>query len=53
MIVPCGIADRGVTSLGRVLGREVTVADVRPAVEQALRSVFAHDGKPEPQFPIS
>lgn len=36
-IVPCGIADAGVTSLSAELGREVTVAEVVPLVEAALR----------------
>ena len=35
-IVPCGIADAGVTSLSRELGRDVTVAEVRPLVERSL-----------------
>jgi lipoyl(octanoyl) transferase len=35
-IVPCGIADAGVTSLARELGRDVTVDDVLPAVERHL-----------------
>jgi lipoyl(octanoyl) transferase len=35
-IVPCGIADAGVTSLTAELGREVTVADALPAVEARL-----------------
>ena len=34
--VPCGIADAGVTSLSRELGRDVTVADVLPSVERHL-----------------
>ena len=34
--VPCGIADAGVTTLSRELGRRVTVADVLPAVERHL-----------------
>src|SRR4029453_7615592 len=33
-IVPCGIRDAGVTSLSRELGRDVTVAEVLPLVEQ-------------------
>lgn len=42
-IVPCGIADAGVTSLTAELGREVTVADV---LEQATSDmVEALDGK--------
>ncbi|TXR52817.1 lipoyl(octanoyl) transferase LipB [Quadrisphaera setariae] len=33
-IVPCGIADAGVTTLSAELGREVTVAEVLPLVER-------------------
>jgi lipoyl(octanoyl) transferase len=40
LIVPCGIADRGVTSLKRVLGRTVAMADVEQAVIEAFASVF-------------
>jgi lipoyl(octanoyl) transferase len=35
-IVPCGIADAGVTSLSRELGREVAVADALTLVEAGL-----------------
>ena len=35
-IVPCGIADAGVTSLTRELGRDVTVPDILPHVTSAL-----------------
>jgi lipoyl(octanoyl) transferase len=35
-IVPCGIADAGVTSLSAELGRDVSVAEVRPVVERHL-----------------
>ncbi len=35
LIVPCGIADRGVTSLERLLGRPVSMAEVEDAVEGA------------------
>ncbi len=35
-IVPCGIADAGVTSLTAELGRPVTVAEVLPVVEKHL-----------------
>lgn len=35
-IVPCGIADAGVTSLTAELGRRVTVAEVIPVVEKHL-----------------
>lgn len=39
-IVPCGITDAGVTSLSAEAGRPVTVADVLPVVESALRRVL-------------
>ncbi|TQF73542.1 lipoyl(octanoyl) transferase LipB [Rhodococcus spelaei] len=39
-IIPCGIADAGVTSLTRELGREVTVAEVTPAVITAITAAF-------------
>ncbi|MFI9505468.1 lipoyl(octanoyl) transferase LipB [Nocardia sp. NPDC052566] len=35
-IVPCGIRDAGVTTLSRELGREVTVAEVKPLVTDAI-----------------
>ncbi|HEY8301501.1 MAG TPA: lipoyl(octanoyl) transferase LipB [Jatrophihabitans sp.] len=34
--VPCGIADAGVTSLSKELGRDVPVADVLPVVERHI-----------------
>lgn len=40
LIVPCGIADRGVTSLSRLTGRIVTMAEAEDAVERAFRTVF-------------
>jgi lipoyl(octanoyl) transferase len=41
-IVPCGIADAGVSSLSRELGKIVTVADALPVVERcALRTLSA------------
>jgi lipoyl(octanoyl) transferase len=39
-IVPCGIADAGVTSLSAELGRDVPVAEVIDAVEAAVRRVL-------------
>jgi lipoyl(octanoyl) transferase len=39
-IVPCGIADAGVTSLSAELGRRVTVADVLPVVERYLPTLL-------------
>jgi lipoyl(octanoyl) transferase len=39
-IIPCGIADAGVTSLTRELGREVTVAETIPVVERHLPALL-------------
>jgi lipoyl(octanoyl) transferase len=39
--VPCGIADAGVTSLTAELGRDVTVAEVRPSVRRHLADLLA------------
>jgi lipoyl(octanoyl) transferase len=41
LIVPCGIADRGVTSLARLTGKPVPMADVEDAVVAAMARVFA------------
>jgi len=40
LIVPCGITDRGVTSLERLVGRELPMADVEDAVVSAFGQVF-------------
>ena len=39
-IVPCGIADAGVTSLSRELDRQIGVTDVIDLVEEQLRAEF-------------
>jgi lipoyl(octanoyl) transferase len=39
-IVPCGIADAGVTSLSRELGRDVSVEQVLPVVERHLPALL-------------
>jgi lipoyl(octanoyl) transferase len=41
-IVPCGIADAGVSSLSRELGREVTVAEALPVIEAWLPDLVAN-----------
>ena len=40
VIVPCGIADAGVTSLSRELGRDVSVGEVLPYAEKHLSDVL-------------
>jgi len=40
-IVPCGIADRGVTSISRLVGRHVSIAEVAPKVVAAFRQEFS------------
>ncbi len=42
-IVPCGISDRGQTSLGRLLGRDPDMAEVREAVVRTFAEVFGYD----------
>ena len=48
--VPCGIADAGVTSLSRELGRDVTVHEVIPIVERHLSAYLSwrpYDATPD------
>jgi lipoyl(octanoyl) transferase len=40
LIVPCGIADRGVTSLERLLGRRVESSEVENHVVEHFAAVF-------------
>jgi lipoyl(octanoyl) transferase len=40
LIIPCGIADRGVTSLERLLGRPVSLGEVADVVVIAFADVF-------------
>jgi len=40
LIVPCGIADRGVTSIDQLTGRVVAMSEVEEAVIRGVRSVF-------------
>lgn len=49
--VPCGIADAGVTSLSRELGREVTVDDVLASVRRHLDDLLSwRDYVPTPDY---
>ena len=42
-ITPCGIPDRGVTSLARLTGQQMTVAEVVPVCAQAFAAIFNVD----------
>jgi lipoyl(octanoyl) transferase len=41
LIIPCGISDRGVSSMERLLGRVVPMAEVEEAVIRSFAAVFA------------
>jgi len=43
LIVPCGIADKSVTSLARELGREVAMSEVEDRFAERLAEVFDRD----------
>lgn len=43
-IVPCGITDHGVTSMDKLLGRPVEMAEVEAAVVRAFADVFGGTG---------
>ena len=43
LIVPCGIQDRGVTSLGRLLGQPPSMSSVEDAVIQAFTATFGRE----------
>ncbi len=48
LIVPCGIRDKGVTSLAREAGRQVGVADALAPFADAFAAVFARNPMGEP-----
>ena len=52
-IVPCGISDKGVTSLQKLLGRPVEMDEVEDAVEAAFRDVFSDVRDAEAQAPAA
>jgi lipoyl(octanoyl) transferase len=46
LIVPCGITGRGVTSLQRLLGREIPIAEVEDALAASCLEVFDSEKQP-------
>jgi lipoyl(octanoyl) transferase len=59
--VPCGISDAGVTTLSAELGRDVTVAEVRPLAVRHLEELLSwspytptpdYEPRPEPRVPV-
>jgi lipoate-protein ligase B len=49
-IIPCGIQNHGVTSMSRVLGREISIADLLPQIAESFTAVFDYDPQPEGIF---
>ncbi len=47
-IVPCGIQDKGVTSVQRILNRPIALDEAKPAVVHGLSQVFAVDFQVHP-----
>ena len=39
-IVPCGLKDKGVTSLSSILGKEITIEEIKPKLITAMRESF-------------
>jgi lipoyl(octanoyl) transferase len=46
-IVPCGLADHGVTSLSELAGRTVTVEEMVPRIVRQFEAVFARELRPK------
>jgi lipoyl(octanoyl) transferase len=46
-IVPCGLADEGVTTLSQLAGREVTVREMAPIVARRFEDVFGVTLEPD------
>lgn len=43
LFVPCGITDKGVTSLSKLLGRAVSVEEIKPLLIECFADVFSFD----------
>jgi lipoyl(octanoyl) transferase len=53
-IVPCGLADEGVTTLSRLAGREVTVEEMAPIVARRFEDVFGIALEPDDEaWPVT
>lgn len=46
LIVPCGITDKGVTSLQKILGRPIPIGEVADAATSAFATVFEREPRP-------
>lgn len=51
LIVPCGISDRGVTSLARATGRTLALPDVETALVRQFEAVFDRIASPDTSAP--
>jgi lipoyl(octanoyl) transferase len=51
LINPCGFSDRGITSLSRETGREITVSQAKPTLLAALERTFDITFQPAPNVP--
>ena len=43
LIIPCGISEKGVTSLSKEVGRKISLEEVKPLLKQHLKDLFQWD----------
>ena len=43
LIIPCGISDKGVTSLSKEVGRNIPLEEVKPLLKTHLQNLFQWD----------